>query len=214
MAIRSLSLSLLLAGAAAAQAQPTPTPTHWSLATGETVSPDHDAMGLSLGWPGARFDYLHGVSDRSDLGVRIEMLWGMENTDTAKFGFGFAVPLRMVMVRKDSLLLGVHFDPGVRVYTDSTLTDVFVRFPVGGVLGVQAADQVRIAAAVDLDLAVETARSTYFEVAPAFGFGIEYLVDKSLQVGLNARFGPEFITVANTGSRFAFTSEVVIGYRL
>jgi len=213
VATRSLSLLLLLAGAAAAQTAQAPA-SHWSLATGETVAPDHDAIGLSLGWPGARFDYLHGVSDRSDFGVRIEMLWGEENTDTTKFGFGFAIPLRMVMVRKDALSLGLHIDPGVRVYTDSNITDVFVRFPVGGTLGIQATPEVRFAAAFDLQMAVQTARSTYFEVAPAFGFGVEYLVDKNLQVGVNARFGPEFITVSGTGSQFAFTSEVVLGYRL
>ena len=56
-----LTNALLLSTAAAAQA-----PTHWSMVTGETVSPDHDAMDVAVGWPAARFDFKHGVSDRSD----------------------------------------------------------------------------------------------------------------------------------------------------
>jgi hypothetical protein len=62
-------------------------------------------------------------------------------------------------------------------------------------------------------MALQTPHTAYLEVAPSFGFGAEYLVDKSLQVGVNARFGPEFTTQGGN-SRFAFTTEVVIGYRL
>src|SRR4051812_42070647 len=34
-------------------------PGHWSVVTGETVSPDRDAIAFELGWPGASFSYLH-----------------------------------------------------------------------------------------------------------------------------------------------------------
>lgn len=223
MAMRSLSLAaLLIAGsfpALAAEPQapslPAPgAPGHWSTSTGETVSPDHDAIALGLGWPGVRFDYLHGLSDRADVGFQLDLLYSVENTSTSKFGFGFGVPLRLVVTRKDKLLLGLHFDPGVRVYTDSVSTDFFLRFPVGGILGIQATPAVRIAAAFDLNMALQIPNTTYFEVAPAFGFAVEYLVDRNLQVGLNARFGPEFTTISGSGSRFAFTTEVMIGYRL
>ena len=213
MVIASLSLALL-AAAAQAPAAPAPgAPGHWSLATGETVSPDHDAIDFGLGWPGVRFDYLHGLSDRSDVAMRLELLYGQESTNTAKFGFGVAAPLRLVVNRKDKVLLGLHFDPGIRVYTDSNLTDFYLRFPVGGILGIQASPELRIAAAVDLNMAVQIPHRTFFEIGPAFGFAAEYLVDRSLMVGLNARFGPQFYSTGG-GSDFAFTTEIVVGYRL
>ena len=220
MATRSLSAALLLSFAATAVEPQAPSPPepgapgHWSLATGETVSPGRDAIGFGFGWPGVRFDYLHGLSDRSDVGFQLDLLYGFENTDTTKFGFAFGVPLRLVAYRKDKLLLGLHIDPGVRVYTDSNSTEFFIRFPVGGIIGIQATPEVRIAAAFDLAMALQIPNTTYFELAPQFGFGVEYLVDKNLQIGLNARFGPEFTTISGSGSRFAFTTEVLIGYRL
>jgi hypothetical protein len=161
-----------------------------------------------------RFDYKHGVSDRADVGFQLEMLYGLENTDYSKFGFGFNVPLRLVVNRQEKLLLGLHFDPGIRVYTDSYATDVYLRFPVGGIVGIQVAPEFRIAATFDMNMALQIPHTTFFEVNPSFGFAAEYLVDKNLQAGLNARFGPEFTTVSGSGSRFAFTTEIVIGYRL
>jgi hypothetical protein len=207
--IRSLSFALLLSTAAVAQ-----TVTHWSMATGETVSPDHDAMDVAAGWPGLRFDFKHGVSDRSDVGFALEVLYGIENTTDTKFGLGAAMPLRLIAYRKDTLLLGVHIDPGLRVYTDSNTNDLFLRFPAGGILGLQVTPQIRIAAGFDLNMALQTAHTAFFEIAPVVGFALEYLVDPGLQLGLNTRFGPSFSTLDNSGSRFAFTTEIVIGKRL
>ncbi len=220
MATRSLSLlsALVSFGAAAAEQLPSlpppGAPLHWSISTGETVSPSSDAIALALGWPGARFDYLHGLSNSSDIGLRIELLYVEENTNNGKFGFGIGAPLRLVMARKDNLLLGVHVDPGLRVYTNSNQTDLYLRAPVGGILGIQATAQLRLAVAADLNLALQTQHGAFFEIGPSFGFGVDYLVDKSLMVGANARFGPQWITTTGTGADFAFTSEIVIGYRL
>ena len=209
MAIRSLSLALLLSSAAAAQA-----PTHWSMITGETVSPDHDAIDLAAGWPGVRFDFKHGLSDRSDIGFALEVLYGIENTTSTKFGLGFSIPIRQVAYRKDTLSLELHFAPGLHVYTDSSSNDLYLRLPVGGIMGLQLSDQLRFALGFDLNMAVQTPHTAFFEIAPLVGAALEYLVDPGFQVGLNARFGPSFTTIENSGSRFAFTTEIVLGKRL
>lgn len=188
-------------------------PAHWSMATGETVSPDRDALRFQLGWPGVDFTYLHGLSNRSDVGLQIELLYGLEGTDVSKFGFGLNVPLRLVVNRKDKILIGLHIDPGMRLYTNSFSTDYFLRFPVGGILGFQVTPEVRLAAAVDLNMAIQIPNSAFFEIGPAFGFGAEYAVDRTLLIGLNTRFGPLFFT-SGGGSQFAFTTQVVVGYRL
>ena len=48
---------------------------HWSIATGETVSPSRDALSFEMGWPGISIGYLHGLSDRADLGVKFDFLY-------------------------------------------------------------------------------------------------------------------------------------------
>lgn len=190
------------------------TPGHWSVATGETVSPDRDAVSFELGWPGLTFGYLHGLSDRSDVGVKIDLLYSYENTNYSIFGFGADVPLRLVVNRRDKVSLGLHIDPGLRVYTNSAGSNFLTRFPVGGSLGIQAAPELRFAATADLVMSINWTHTAFFEIGPQFGFGAEYLVDRNLLVGLKASFGPQFYSFAGSGTDFAFTTLVVVGYRM
>ena len=213
----ALALTVFAARTAAAQTVPAGSPGHWSVSTGETVSTGSDAFRFDLGWPGIGFTYLHGLSDRTDVGAQFDLLYGWENTDRSKFGFGFGVPLRLVVNRKDKVTIGLHVDPGIRVYTGNNVTggtDFFLRFPVGGMLGIQINPELRLAAAIDLNMAIQFANTAFFEVGPQFGFDAEYAVDRNLRVGINGRFGPQFYSFSNSPTDFAFTTELVVGYRL
>ncbi len=189
-------------------------PGHWSVATGETVSPDRDAIAFELGWPGISFGYLHGLSDRSDVGMKIDLLYAYENTNTSVFGAGFDVPLRLVVNRREKVSIGLHVDPGLRIYTKDSVTNFLTRFPVGGILGIQATPELRLAATADLTMAINWTHTQFFEIGPLFGFATEYAVDKNLMVGLKADFGPQFYTVSGSGTDFAFTTEITVGYRM
>lgn len=218
MPVRSVALAFVLSASAAFAAETPPiaplTGRHWSVATGETVSPDRDAISFELGWPGVTFGYLHGLSDRSDLGFKIDLLYSLENTNTSVFGAGADLPLRVVVNRQDKVSLGLHVDPGIRIYTRSNFTDFLTRFPVGGTLGVQALPELRIAASADLVMAINWTHTAYFEVGPQFGLAGEYAVDRNLLVGLRGTFGPQFYSVSGSGTDFAFTMQVVVGYRM
>jgi hypothetical protein len=204
------SLSLVLAAAAA----PAAGPGHWSVVTGETVSPDRDAISFQMGWPGLTFGYLHGVSDRSDIGFKIDFLYAMENTNNSTFGAGADLPLRVVVNRHERVMLGLHIEPGVRVYTHNSVSSFCTRFPVGGTLGIQATPDLRLAASADLTMAIQWSHTAYFEIGPQFGFAAEYNVDRNLLVGLNFKFGPQFYSYSPSPTDFAFTTEVVVGYRM
>jgi hypothetical protein len=218
MPVRLCALALAVAAAASAQPAATPpapgVPGHWSIVTGETVVPGRDVASFELGWPGLSAGYLHGLSENTDVGVKFDLLYGNENTTNSKFGLGLNAPLRLVVSRQDKILIGLHVDPGVRVYTGQGSTDFYLRFPVGGTVGIQAAPEVRIAVGVDLNMALQIPNRTFMEISPLFGFGVEYLVDKDLQIGLNTRFGPQFYTVSGANADFAFVSQIVVGYRL
>lgn len=210
------AVALFSVAAVAAEPAPLPAgaPGHWSVATGETVSTDRDALAFEMGWPGLSFAYLRGLSDRSDVGFRISLLYEVENTSNSAFGAALDVPLRVVVSRKDKVSLGLHLDPGLRVYTKSGYSNFLTRFPVGGTLGIQATPELRLAATADLTMAINWTHTAFFEVGPQFGFAAEYTVDKNLLVGLKASFGPQFYTFANSSTDFAFTAEVVVGYRM
>jgi len=210
------SLSLVLAAAAAPAPVPviSGAPGHWSIATGETVSPDRDAISFEMGWPGLTFGYARGLSDRSDVGFKIDFLYAMENTNNSTFGAGADLPLRVVVTRHERVILGLHIEPGLRVYTHNSVSNFLTRFPVGGTLGIQATPDLRLAASADLTMAINWSHTTYFEIGPQFGFAAEYNVDRNLLVGLNFKFGPQFYSYANPPTDFAFTTEVVVGYRM
>jgi hypothetical protein len=213
----SLMAALLFTGAASAQSltlnNSAAGPGHWSTITGETVSPGRDALKFDLGWPGLGVTYLHGVNDRSDFGVRFELLYGAEQTSTSHFGLGFGVPYRLVVNRHERITVEVHIEPGMRVYPGD-FTSFFLRAPFGGTLGVQITPELRLAAKADLDFAIQLPHTAYLEIGPEFGFALEYAVDKNLNVGFNALFGPQFYSLSNSTTDFAFITQVVVGYRL
>jgi len=184
------------------------------LVTGETVSPDRDAIGFELGWPGISFSYLHGTSDRTDVGARFDLLYGFENTTHTAFGAGVDVPFRLVVNRSTKVSVGLHIDPGLRIYTRNSQTDFMTRFPVGGVIGFQATPELRLAASADLSMAVNWTHTAYFEISPQFGVAAEYAADRNLLVGLNTKFGPQFYSYTASQTDFAFTTQITIGYRM
>jgi hypothetical protein len=217
--IAALAAVVLVPAVASAAPVPAPpvtaiTPAHWSVATGETVSPDRDAISFEMGWPGIVFGYLRGISDRTDIGFKISLLYSYENTNNTIFGAGGDIPLRTVVNRHEKVSLGLHIDPGVRIYSNSTASDFITRFPAGGVLGIQATPELRIAATADLTMAIKWTHTAAFEIGPQFGFAAEYAVDRNLLIGLTGRFGPQFYTYKNSPTDFAFTTEVVVGYRM
>jgi hypothetical protein len=189
-------------------------PGHWSVVTGETVSPDRDAIGVELGWPGASFSYLHGTSDRSDLAMKVSLLYEFENKSDSAFGAGFDVPFRLVVSRSGKVSIVLQIEPGLRLYTQNGTSDFMTRFPVGGVLGIQATPELRLGAFAGLTMAVNWTHTAFFEIGPQFGIGVEYFVDKNLLVGLNGRFGPQFYSYSNASTDFAFTTQLVVGYRM
>jgi hypothetical protein len=215
------ALVAVLLPAFAAAADPDPStgtspgpPGHWSVVTGETVSPDRDAIAFAVGWPGVSFAYLHGTSDRSDLGIKLDLLYGFEGTTTTRFGAGLDVPLRLVVNRSDRVSVAVHVDPGIRIYTQSSQTDFMTPFPVGGTIGVQATPLVRLGVSADLVMAVNWTHNQFFEISPQFGFAAEYLPDNNVITGLNLKFGPQFYTYTASTTDLAFTAQIVIGYRM
>jgi len=74
--------------------------------------------------------------------------------------------------------------------------------------------QLRLAATAGLTLAVNWTHTAFFEIGPQFGIGVEYFVDKNLLVGLSGKFGPQFYTYSASPTDFAFTTQVVVGYRM
>jgi hypothetical protein len=212
--LKVLVLSLSIAVPAAAQRRTDTSATgRYSLLGGETVGAGVDVVSGEFGWPSVTFGYTHGLSRDSDVGLRFDLLFGVEGASTAsQFGVGFRVPMRMVAMRRDRLSVLLHFDPGLKIFTYSPAL-FGISFPVGVIFGYQATREMVVAFGLDLPMTLYVSPSpVQFLISPMFGPALEYHVDPRLAVGVNTRFGP----VINTrgGSEFGFVMQVLLAYRM
>ncbi len=195
----------------------------WSVLGAETVAPGSDVVHGAFGWPDVTFNYTHGVAPDFDVGGRMQLLYGVENTTSSQFGMAFAVPLRFTLARQHNLGLLFHWDPGLRFYTTDPVLFGF-QFPFGVNLEIHAANvPVKFGLGVDFNasLFVTGFASPRFFFGPLFGPFFEFHVDPQLAVGLDTRFGPVIDAFSGengfsggTHTEFGFRTQLVLAYRV
>jgi hypothetical protein len=187
----------------------------YSLLGGTTVPTGTDVVSGEFGWPSATFGFTHGTSPTSDVGIKFDLIYGFENTNTTQFGIGFRVPLRFSVLRRDRISVLAHIDPGVKVYTTNPAAFGF-QWPVGLTLGYAARPELNVAFGFELPMTLFVTNpgpSPSFLLGPMFGPAFEYHVDRQLTVGFNTRFGPIFDTRGGGGT-FGFVTQLLLAYRL
>jgi hypothetical protein len=184
----------------------------FSLATGETMARGVGEAYARFGWPSADFGYQYGLNEKVDVGALFGLLYGYEATTTTQFGLLFAAPIRSTVLRRDKISVLLSITPGFQIYTTSPAIGS-VNFPIGAVLGVQVAPDLRVGIGADAVMKVLFGGgSSTFEFAPMFGPAIEYYVDRQLLISLETRFGPVIFTAG--GSNFGFRTQVGVAYRM
>jgi len=222
---------VLVATAAQAQSRRTsltgtPANRNYSIFGAETVPAGVDVAEGEFGWPAITFGFLHGLSPTSDVGVKFDLLFGVDGVSQngfSQFGIGVRVPFRVHVLRKDRLGVLFHIDPGIKLHTFSPAW-FGIGFPVGVTFAYAANNDFTVAFGVDLPMTLFlTPAPVSFFIGPQFGPAFEYHVDRELTIGLNTRFGPVIRTatpgfdvpgVSGNGNEFGFLIELGLGYRL
>ncbi|WP_205525479.1 hypothetical protein [Pyxidicoccus trucidator] len=170
----------------------------WSILAADTLGRGNTAFSGQIGWPGLTLGLLHGGSERFDIGGKFTFNWGREGwvryTDP---GVKFQAWMRLMLAQTSNVSLAVTFQPGPFFYFEDTGgrddTDVGLALPVGFVIGIPAGSAVMVNLGLDLPFHVYFGNS----VGPVFpilvGGGLEYFVDRSLDVTFNVRLGPSLI---------------------
>lgn len=187
---------------------------HYSLLGGDTVGNDVNVVSSEVGWPSISFGITHGVSRTADVGLRFDLLFGIDgDTQGSHFGIGLGAPLRTTILRRDRISVLVHVDPGIKIFTTSPAL-FGLAFPVGVTLGYAYSRELTVAFGVDMPLTLYVSPSPVnFVISPQFGPALEYRVDPRLTVGLNTRFGPVIYTQPGV-SDFGFVMQVLAAYRM
>src|SRR5204863_5661224 len=216
--IQVLVLTMAVALEATAQTRRTseisaPVTGRYSLLGGETVGNGVNVVSGEFGWPSVTFGITHGLSRDTDVGVKFDLLFGVEGaTEASQFGIGFRVPYRMVALRSDRLSVLLHVDPGIKLFTYSPAL-FGIAFPVGAIVGYAVNRDITAAFGVDLNMTLYVTPSPVsFWISPMFGPAVEFHVDPRLAVGINTRFGP--VLPSTGGSSFGFVTQLMLAYRM
>lgn len=195
--------------------------TGWSVVGTETVS-GRPALDVQSGWPSTTFGYTFGLSPTADVSLRLGLLYGYEGTTSSQFGLSFYAPMRFQLLQSRDFKLLFHVDPGLKLYTMRNAQFGF-QFPVGLVMGFPVQPNLEVGVGLDFNmtLLVTGDRSPQFIFGPAAGPYVEYHPTPNLAVGLNTRFGAAIDAYSSfqgspggTGTEFAFTTQLFLGYRL
>jgi hypothetical protein len=191
----------------------------WSVAAPTTDAPGSNVLSLEMGFPGFTLGWEHGISNNFDLGVKLDLDYGVFYSTATQFGIGVRVPLRFRVARVDAMTVTIHLDPGFEGYVPSNEIvpngQFGIRLTPGAELGFQIIPKLRAGVALDIPMAIQVINVASFVISPQVGGFIEGLVAPRVVLGLNVRFGPDIVTAGELGSGvgFGFLTQAVFGYR-
>ena len=185
--------------------------TAWSATAGRTVGSGNSVLQAEAGWPGISFTFLHGATERSDWGVRVNLNYKYLNMDRNLTGVDLQVPLRYALTDNTaSVNVALQASPGVTFYANNGSTTFGIGGPLGMVIGTRVSDSVTLDVGVDFPVLFTITNPFGVVFGPLFGVGGEYFVDRNLAVTARIRAGPE-VTLDHTGSNSQVGIQTLLG---
>jgi hypothetical protein len=186
----------------------------WSLLAGDTVGAGQNVLSAQIGWPGVSVGLLHGATPKFDIGGKFTFNWGQEGiVQIVEPGIKLQAWVRLMLARMPQASLALVFQPGPIFYFHDSFTQVGLALPVSLVAGIP------VGSAIMLNLGLDVPFHVYFGSGggPVFpllvGGGLEYFIDRNLQVNFNVRMGPSlYPDQGRRGRNHAdFTLEALMG---
>jgi hypothetical protein len=186
----------------------------WSLLAGDTVGASQNVLSAQIGWPGISLGLLRGATPRFDIGGKFTFNYGQEGiVEIVEPGIKLQAWVRLMLARTPQATLALVFQPGPLFYFHENDTDVGLALPVALVAGIP------VGSALMLNLGLDVPFHVYFGTGggPVFpllvGGGLEYFIDRSLQVNFNVRMGPSLFPESGRRGRSDayFTLEALMG---
>ena len=175
----------------------------FGLHTGE-VLPGGFMIYSEVGFPDFSFGFQQSMTNRFDLGFRLSIDYGAEyRTNNLEMGLGMRVPLRLQLFESGKLSGLLKFEPGLKFDQFDNPVLFGVQFPIGFEMGLKMTRELTVQFGFDMPFYVNFTNPTYLGLPVLFGFGVEYLADRNMSIGLNTRYGPS-VVAGNGGSSTAF----------
>lgn len=219
-AVLLLSLSAALAQAQTTETTTTSTSTstsapvyNWTVDSGQTVGDGANVLRGQVGWPGLWLDFIHGVSSDFDVGGRFGLNWGYYPglTQGSSVGLTFQLLLRKQMFEIAGFKVALTFDPGFLLEFPTGTTIAGIMFPIGAQIGFPVGDKVVINGSFEIPMYVTFSPGNFF-IPLMFGGGVEYLLQRNLDLTFKLALGPTIATAG--GSSFTLQALFGVAYKL
>lgn len=195
----------------------------WSLYSGQTVGSGADVVSGQVGWPGLSLQYLHGATSRFDLGVKLTPInYGFEGiTNRVMPGIKIQAVARLGLVEQSRFNLGLEFAPGPMFYFPpgrNSQTLIGLSLPVRLMAGIPIGSAIMANLGLDVPFFVTFGNNSSVTIPILFGGGVEYFIDRHLEVSFNLKMGPaiytsNFDTFRYGSADFDLEALIGVGYR-
>lgn len=188
----------------------------WSATQGRTVGNGQNVLTGEAGWPGIAVQYLHGIDDLTDAGVRFQFNYGFANTTNSLTGVDLQVPIRRYLTRTSGGLdVEGHVLPGLTFYGNNGSTLFGLLAPVGITAAMKMDSKFTVSAGADVPIMLSITNPFGLVFGPLVGVGGEFKVDRDLAVNAKMRVGPEFaFQTGGASSDLGFQAVVGVAYAM
>jgi hypothetical protein len=166
-----------------------------SVLSGKTLG-GGSVVHAQFGWPGISATLLTSASQNIDVGARVSLLYAYEGITSysGNPGLKFQGVLRLGLLERGKLNLGLEFAPGFFVYSEYRAWGYYrgalvgLTLPVGLAFGFALSPNLMLS--LGLDVPIFYAFGDIVAVPVRLGMGLEYALDRSLALTLNVKAGP------------------------
>lgn len=168
-----------------------------------------------FGWPGLWLTFLHGASSRLSLGGRFSFDYGFESQlGNIDLGVKFQALVRLGLVDTGKVSIGLDLAPGLLLhFGQAGLVTFGLPIPVAVVMGIPVNDAFSLHVAMEVPMLATLTGQVGVYVPLLFGGGLEYALDRNLQITLALRMGP-FIDAPRGRANFGLNALFGIAFRI
>ncbi|HYX91884.1 MAG TPA: hypothetical protein VE782_09995 [Myxococcaceae bacterium] len=202
----AVALAALISTLALAADESSPSRSRFRLG-GETVTSVLSGKSLEgttvfhgqVGFPGLALTLLTGASDKLDVGGRVSFLYAYEGITGLPSTPGIKLQgiLRLQLLDRGKINLGVRFSPGIFFYSFPGWTETGLALPLDVAFGYAIAPSLMLNVGLDVPMFIPFGPYGALAAPVLFGGGVEYALDRQLALTVNLRAGPSVPITGN-----------------
>ncbi len=195
----------------------------WSVVSARTIGSGANSVQGGFGFPGIYAQFLHGLMNNLDLGLRFAFNYGVEGQVECRFplcgdrlvpGVKVQALGRYKFFDNGKVNAGASFSPGPIFYFDRIFgTQTGFAVPLGATLGIVVSPAMNVAVMLEVPMWIKFGNNSGLAVPILAGAGFEYFITSSLAAFFDLRMGPTIWAGNRLPAVFTFSGNLGVGWR-